>query len=51
MWHGQGRIVGFDHTVLWTLRQETPVAVATGRVRLAKVQEILAHMVLGGSCL
>ena len=41
------RIIGFDHKVLWTLHQGTPVAVATGRARPANVSEILAHMVLG----
>ena len=46
-WHGPGRIIGFDHKVLWTLHQGTPVAVATGRARPANVSEILAHMVLG----
>ena len=46
-WHGPGRIVGFDHNVLWTLHQKTPVAVAAGRARPANVSEILAHMVLG----
>ena len=46
-WHGPGRIIGFDHKVLWTLHQGTPVAVATGRARPSNVSEILAHMVLG----
>ena len=46
-WHGPGRIIGFDHKVLWTLHQGTPVAVAAGRARLANVSEILAHMFLG----
>ena len=41
------RIIGFDHKVLWTLHQGTPVAVATGRARPANVSEILAHIVLG----
>ena len=45
--HGPGRIIGFDHKVLWTLHQGTPVAVAAGRARPANVSEILAHMVLG----
>ena len=46
-WHGSGRIIGFDHKVLWTLHQGTPVPVAVGRARPANVSEILAHMVLG----
>ena len=46
-WHGPGRIIGFDHKVLWTLHQGTPVGVAAGRARPANVSEILAHMVLG----
>ena len=44
---GPGRIIGFDHKVLWTLHQGTPVAVATGRARPANVSKILAHMVQG----
>ena len=43
----QGALLVFDHKVLWTLHQGTPVAVATGRARPANVSEILAHMVLG----
>ena len=35
-WHGPGRIIGFDHKVLWTLQ----VAVAAGRARPANVSEI-----------
>ena len=46
-WHGPGRIVGFEHKVLWTLYHGTPVTVATRRARLANVSEILAQMVLG----
>ena len=46
-WHGQGRIIGFDDKVLWTLHQGTPVAAATGRARSANVSEILAYIVLG----
>ena len=43
----QDASLGFDHKVLWTFHQWTPVAVATGRARPANVSEMLALMVLG----
>ena len=43
-WHGPGRIIGFDHEVLWTLHQGTPVAAATGRARPSeRVRDFGSH--------